>query len=122
MYLINARLRAPEFEGRLVPPEGRMPAPELRRLLMALARPQDHVEHVYSEASPVGVDFGLFLRQPTLDVAESVAVRLFLRLLGTAPELDGWSLTDCGTDLTLALTQLEASDGEACQRPAIAAR
>ncbi|WP_371784912.1 hypothetical protein [Streptosporangium subroseum] len=122
MYLINARLRAPEIDGRPAPPEGRMPAPELRRLLMALARPQDQLEHVYSEASPVGVDFGLFLRQLTLDAAEGVAIRLFLRLLGTAPELDGWSLTDCGTDLTLALIRLEAFDGEACQRPAIAAR
>ncbi|MGJ6962064.1 hypothetical protein ACSDR0_09130 [Streptosporangium sp. G11] len=122
MYLINARLRAPEIEGHLAPAGGRMPARELRRLLLALAEPADGIEHIYSEDHPAGIHLGLFIRRRTLDEAESVAARLCLRALGRVSELAGWSLVACGTDLNLALGRLKAFEEEACQRPAIAAR
>lgn len=122
MYLINARLRAPEIEGRPAPPAGRIPARELRRLLLALAEPAEGIEHIYGEDHPAGIHLGLFIRRHTLDEAESAAARLCLRALDAVPALSGWSLVACGTDLDLALSRLEAFDEEACQRPAIAAR
>ncbi|MGC5010547.1 hypothetical protein ACLQ2R_07260 [Streptosporangium sp. DT93] len=122
MYLINARLRAPETEGPPAPPGGRMPARELRSLLLALAEPDDGIEHIYSEDHPAGIHLGLFIRRPTLDESEDAAARLCLRGLRGLPGLAGWSLVSCGTDLELALGRLGAFDEEACQRPAIAVR
>ncbi|WP_326641342.1 hypothetical protein OG884_01500 [Streptosporangium sp. NBC_01755] len=122
MYLINAHLRAPEIEGRLAPPGGRMSAREIRRLLLMLAEPEEGLEHVYGEDHADGVDLGLFIRRPTLDAAESAAARLCARCLDGVPGLAGWSLAGCGTDLVLALARFKASGGQACQRPAIAAR
>jgi|GEM_PF-6336830 len=122
MYLINARLRAPQIEGHLAPDGGWMPARELRHLLLGLAEPADGIEHIYSEQHPAGIHLGLFIRRPTLDEAESAAARLCRRALHGVPELSGWSLVACGTDLGLALGRLEAFGEEACQRPAIAAR
>ncbi|MEU4832209.1 hypothetical protein [Streptosporangium sp. NPDC023615] len=122
MYLINARLRAPETEGRPAPPGGRMLARELRSLLLALAEPGDGIEHIYSEDHPAGIHLGLFIRRSTLDEAESAAARLCLRGLEGVPGLAGWSLVACGTDLELALGRLGMLGEEACQRPAIAAR
>lgn len=121
MYLINAHLRAPEIEGRLAPPGGRLSAREIRSLILLLAEPEEGLEHVYGEERADGVDLGLFIRRPTLDAAESAAARLCGRGLGSVPGLAGWSLAGCGTDLALALTRFEASDGQTCQRPAIAA-
>ncbi|MER6172824.1 hypothetical protein [Streptosporangium sp. NPDC001681] len=122
MYLINVRLRAPEIEGRLAPPGGRMSAREIRRLLLVLAEPEEGLEHVYGEERADGVALGLFIRRRTLDAAESAAARLCERCLDGVPELAGWSLLGCGTDLALALARFEAPGGQACQRPAIAAR
>ncbi|GAA2894935.1 hypothetical protein GCM10010517_59660 [Streptosporangium fragile] len=122
MYLIHARLRAPEIDGHPVSPEERTSAREIRRLLTVLAEPEDRLEHAYSEARPDGVALGLFFRQPTLDVAESAADRLCRRCLDTVPGLAGWSLAGCGADLTLALAPLGTLGGQAWQRPAIAAR
>ncbi|MFC4061546.1 hypothetical protein ACFOWE_24875 [Planomonospora corallina] len=100
MYLITARLRAPESGGSRPP---RMPARALRDLVLALAAPEDRIEHVYSAMSPAGADLGLFVTQPTLDDAESVAARLCRRCLGEAPGLAGWSLDGCGARLVPCL-------------------
>lgn len=121
MYLINARLRAPESGGRPAPPEERISASELRRLIMVLAEPGDRLEHVYSEARSAGVDLGFFLRQPTLDAAEGAAIRLCLRCLDTVPALAGWSLTGSGGNLDLVLAHLDTLGGDAWQCPASAA-
>ena len=62
------------------------------------------------------------VRRPTLDAAESAAARLCRRCLDSVPELAGWSLWAAAPISALALARLEASDGQVCQRPAIAAR
>ncbi|GAT70705.1 hypothetical protein HS048_18525 [Planomonospora sp. ID91781] len=105
MYLINARLRAPEEDGSRPPPPPRMPVRELRDLVLALADPADRIEHVYGAVSAAGADLGLFVLQPTLEAAETAAERLCRRCLATSPRLAGWSLDGCAAGLVPCLAE-----------------
>ncbi|MFJ2031728.1 hypothetical protein [Streptosporangium sp. NPDC087985] len=97
MHLITARLRAPGADDCRPPPAPLMRARELHDLVLALAAPADGIEHVYSEASPAGIDLCFFILQPTPDEAASAADRLCRRCIAATPRLAGWSLDGCGT-------------------------
>ncbi|WP_449061936.1 hypothetical protein [Planomonospora algeriensis] len=99
MYLINARLRAPEEAGSRPPPAPRMPVRELRDLVLSLADPADRIEHVYGAVSAAGADLGIFILQSTLEAAETAAERLCRRCLAASPRLAGWSLNGCAAGL-----------------------
>jgi hypothetical protein len=103
MYLITARLRAPDD---CEPPTPRMRAHELRDLVLALAAPTDRIEHVYGTATPTGIDLGLFVLQPTFDGAESIVDRLCRRCIDVTPGLAGWSLDGCGAGLVPGLADI----------------
>ncbi|MEI7031262.1 hypothetical protein [Streptomyces pratensis] len=85
MYLIHARLQAP--------PGACLPA-EAARLVLALARPGERVEHVtaHPHAVPDPV-LGIFVVAESLSEAEALAEALCHRLLNTCTTLAGWGLS-----------------------------
>ncbi|MFJ2864337.1 hypothetical protein [Kitasatospora sp. NPDC087314] len=92
MYLIHAEIQAPAPGAAL--------APAVARVLLAQARPQEHIEHVaVHEGAGPGAVLGIYLIADRLGVAETVADGFCRRLVKTVPALHGWTLRRVGAPL-----------------------
>ncbi|MEC4020710.1 hypothetical protein [Streptomyces sp. H27-D2] len=82
MYVITERI----LRGRTVVDSG-----QVRRLMYAVAEPEDGLEHVYARTDMEGADAVLFLLASCLEGAEAAATRILSRLLAQK-DLRGWQI------------------------------
>ncbi|RSS57970.1 hypothetical protein [Streptomyces sp. WAC06614] len=97
MYLIHAHLRAPTGAS--------LPYDAARRAL-ALARPEERIEHV--SAHPLALPhpvLGFYVLADSLDTAEGRVAQVCLRLLRDCHELAGWVLHRAEAPLVAPLGQ-----------------
>ena len=91
MHLVNVRLRTAAA--------GTAAAEDVRLAVLAAARPQDRLEHVYVEADDRGADVVLFLAHTWPSHAESAAAALCRRLVAEGTAVRGWIVERCSLGL-----------------------
>jgi hypothetical protein len=101
MFIVGARVE----HGPDPAAPHRADAAALRDGVLATASAADRLQHVYVDVAEgdKGADLVLFLSQPSLRAAESVARRLVLACLRDGPGTADWTLTRCGATLPGAL-------------------
>ncbi|MFF9365633.1 hypothetical protein [Streptomyces griseoluteus] len=94
MFMVHVRVE-PGIHTKA--PQG-ADAHALHRHVLERATAADRLQHVHARAdeSEAGIDFILFISQPSLWAAESVAHRLVVECLGASP---GWRVSRCGVTL-----------------------
>ncbi|MFE3637292.1 hypothetical protein [Streptomyces sp. NPDC059168] len=98
MFMVHVRVEPGIHEKA---PQG-ADANALHRHILQRATATEGLQHVYvcADEREAGVDLILFVSQPSLWAAESVAHKLVLECLGARP---GWTVSHCGVTLPGAL-------------------